>query len=68
MQFYWKKIGLPCFMRIDENEIVSVELPTVRMECNERKYCGCRRYFSRFGQGNIDHASPNIKLELYFMM
>jgi len=30
-------------LHIHENEMLPVKLPTVRMECNGRKYCGCRR-------------------------
>jgi len=41
MWFHWKKIGLPCLMHIYVNEILPVKLPTVRMECNGRKYSGC---------------------------
>ena len=43
MQFHWMKICLPCLIHIYENVIVPVKLPTVRMECNGRKYCDCRR-------------------------
>jgi len=43
MRFHWKKTGLPCLMHIHENEILPVKLPTVCMECNEKKYCGCWR-------------------------
>jgi len=44
MWFHWKKIGLPCLINIHENNILPVKLPTVCMECNERKYCGCSQY------------------------
>jgi len=43
IQFHWKKIGLPCLINIHENDILPVKLPTVCMECNGRKYCGCGR-------------------------
>jgi len=37
-------IGLPCLMHKHENEILLVKFPTVCMECNGIKYCGCRRW------------------------
>jgi len=43
MRFHWKMFGLPCLMHIYENEILLV-FPTVCMECNGIKYCGCRRW------------------------
>jgi len=43
MLVHWKNISHPCFMHIYENEILPVKLPLLRMECNWRNYCGCRR-------------------------
>ena len=45
MRFHWKKISLPGLMHIYKKEILPVNLPTVRMKFNGRKYCGCRRWF-----------------------
>jgi len=42
MRFHWKMIGLPCLMHIHDNEILLVKFPTVCLEFNGIKYCGCR--------------------------
>ena len=67
MRFHRKKIGVPCLMHIHENEILPVKLSTLRIECNERKYCGCRRwhcvcYICIFSlKGVLGIASPVLR-------
>ena len=69
MRFHLKKIGLPCLMHIHENEILPVKLSTVRMECNGRKYCSCRRWFNSnciYFITDLWVASTYIRLDLGF--
>jgi len=53
MRFHWKKIGLLCLLHIHENEILLVKFPTVSMDCNGIKYCGCWRWPVLCKNGNF---------------
>jgi len=61
MRLHWKKIGLPCFIHIYKF-ILPVRLLTVRMVCNGRKYCGCRRW--TLGR---DYHSDDKNMTFYFV-
>ena len=61
MRFHWKKIGLPCLIHIHENDILPVKFPTACMECNRKKFCGCRLcmkpYLLRLSRQNIQSTN-----------
>ena len=66
--FIGKKIGLPCHINLNSryiNDSVSVKLPTVRMECNGRKYCGCRQWNWIYAINHFGTHTPRMRMYNY---